>query len=550
MVSELTPDDVRGARFRVVFRGVDRAEVEAFLVDVAARIAQLEAETDRLASQLAASAPRDLEAELDSIGREVGGILQSAWQAADSMRERAGLDATKWRDESMAEAEKSRREAAADAEAMRRDAWAVGTELLERASDESRKMREQAERDVLTVMGEAEREAHRLTSGARREAEDVVRAASMDADKMTNEASQRRDDIIEAANRAAAQAQERARALEHRRDELLEELETVRSTLTRLEGSLEEKRESLDLSTESSTVKVVPSRPSAVEGEGGALTWEPGETVRVVPRERRLPVARPPAAPALEPEPPASEVESPGPEVESPGPEPEPPALGPEPPAAQSPPAAQGPPAEGADDVVETLFASLRGGRRLEDEPKAALETAPETDAEPEPASPASPASGGRADERDRRLLPITNRALRGAKKSITELQNIALDSLRTDESWRPEAPAVAEALRAELTAVWAESFAAGHGAAEEIWGSRLQRPPTPKSSAPGKFGEALGEAVVAALDEAGEGQRERQAAASKVYRVWRADEAERRIRELAVDAYERAIEASAPPSV
>jgi len=554
MVTELNPEDVRGARFRVVFRGVDRAEVESFLVDVAAKLSELETERDRLASQLAASAPRDMEAELDSVGREVGGILQSAWQAADAMRERAGLDATKWRDESTVEAEKSRREAAVDAEAMRRDAWAVGTELLEQASVESRKMREQAERDVLTVMGEAEREAHRLTSGARREAEDVVRAASMEADKMTNEASQRRDDIIEAANRAAGQAQERARALEHRRDELLEELETVRSTLTRLEGSLEERRGSLDLSTESSTVKVVPSRPSAVEGERGARTWEPGETVRVVPRERRSPVVSEPSLPALEAEEPilevdpaaASKAEPPerarSPSAESPS------AKSP---SAKSPSVAPGRPAEGAavgaDDAVEALFASLRGASPDDEQPAGESPLEPKPESEPEPAAPAPRDS---ADERDRRLLPITNRALRGAQKSITELQNIALDSLRTDESWRPKPQAVAEALRAELTAVWAESFAAGHGAAEEIWGSKLQRPPTPKSSAPGEFGEALGEAAAAALDEAGEGQKERQAAASKVYRVWRSDEAERRIRELAVAAYERAVKESAPPSV
>ena len=552
MVAELNPEDVRGARFRVVFRGVDRAEVESFLVDVAAKLSELETERDRLASQLDASAPRDMEAELDSVGREVGAILQSAWQAADAMRERAGLDATKWRDESTIEAEKRRREAAVDAEVMRRDAWAVGTELLEQASVESRKMREQAERDVLTVMGEAEREAHRLTSGARREAEDVVRAASMEADKMTNEASQRRDDIIEAANRAAGQAQERARALEHRRDELLEELETVRSTLTRLEGSLEERRESLDLSAESSTVKVVPSRPSAVEGERGARTWEPGETVRVVPRERRSPVATEPSLPALEAEEPILEVDpAAAPKAEPPS------AKSPsaKSPSAKSPSVAPGRPAEGAavaaDDAVEALFASLRGASPDDEQPagESPLEPKPESEPESEP-EPAAPAPRDGADERDRRLLPITNRALRGAKKSITELQNIALDSLRTDESWRPKPQAVAEALRAELTAVWAESFAAGHGAAEEILGSKLQRPPTPKSSAPGEFGEALGEAVAAALDEAGEGQKERQAAASKVYRVWRSDEAERRIRELAVAAYERAVKESAPPSV
>jgi hypothetical protein len=47
------------------------------------------------------------------------------------------------------------------------------------------------------------------------------------------------------------------------------------------------------------------------------------------------------------------------------------------------------------------------------------------------------------------------------------------------------------------------------------------------------------------ALDKAGEGQRERQSASSKVFRVWRSDEAERRIRDIALSGYETGIEES-----
>jgi hypothetical protein len=149
-------------------------------------------------------------------------------------------------------------------------------------------------------------------------------------------------------------------------------------------------------------------------------------------------------------------------------------------------------------------------------------------------------------EERDTRLLPITNRALRGTKKSITELQNIALDHLRTDEDWRPEPETLADTLGADLIALWAESFAAGHAVAEQMTGSKLKRPATPQPTAVTEFSTALSHAVAAALDGAGGGQRERQSAASRVFRVWRSDEAEQRIRELAIRAYQLGVERSA----
>ena len=292
MDPEVTAEEVRQAQFSRVLRGVDRTQVEALLEQVAAKIDQLEAEKQRLVTQVGDSALRDLESEFDEIGREVSLILQVAQEAADSMRERASLDAAKWRGEAMTEAEANRRDASADAEALRRDAWATGTQLLGQTVNEIKSMREEAQRDVLTVMGEAEREAHRLTSGARRDAEDRVRSATMDAEKLTSEATKRRDDLIDQASRQSAAAQERTRALEQRRDELLEELENVRTTLTRLEGSLEEKRETSDPSSPDSTSdRVVP--PDPVEKEN----WELGETVRVVKE------TEPESEPESEPEP-------------------------------------------------------------------------------------------------------------------------------------------------------------------------------------------------------------------------------------------------------
>jgi len=119
------------------------------------------------------------------------------------------------------------------------------------------------------------------------------------------------------------------------------------------------------------------------------------------------------------------------------------------------------------------------------------------------------------------------------------------LDSLRTAEDWRPDEGSIADSIHAELVAVWSESFAAGHAVAEQMAGDRLKRPATPVSKADQEFASDLADAVSTALDKAGEGPRERQSAASRVFRVWRSDEAERRIRDIAVLGYETGIEKS-----
>jgi DivIVA domain-containing protein len=577
MARDITSEDIRNVEFRTVFRGLDRAEVEDALDVAARRLTELEAETAKLKAQIEEGPRQDLSSEFESVGREVSAILQSAREAAESMRERANLDAARWRSEAMEESETARKEAAADAEALRHDAWVTGTELLEQSMANAEAMRAAAERDVLTVMGEAEREAHRLTSGARREAEDLIRNANMEAEKTAADAAKRRDEIIDRANREAATAQERTRALELRRDELLEELENVRSTLTRLEGSLDERREALDLTQyqEPSNVRVVHPPSEAKE------QWQLGETVRVVPQDggtepdgglaeevsdqvarMREPDPDRQLEPEthLEPEPETPLEPEPSPEREHrPEPEPEP-----HPQAEVTPEPAQDETSEllhrvaesdhiepeneqpEDKDDLEALFASLRGGGDT------VAATVRETGV-PSQQPVDQDDDGDDAEEdgtdwiavRDSRLLPITNRALRGVKKAMTEIQNQALDNLRTTDDWVPDESAIAESVHAELVAVWAESFAAGHVVAEQMGGERLKRPSTPASNADNEFASDLAKAVGSALESTGDGPRQRQSAASRVFRVWRSDEAERRIRDLAILGYELGIEKS-----
>lgn len=106
----LTPEDIQGCDFLVSLRGFDRAEVRAFLAEVAAHVRDLE---DRLeaAEVQAAQAAEDFEndaAEGDGeqarvpeeapgvfadIGRETQRILEAAQEAAESIARKARADA-------------------------------------------------------------------------------------------------------------------------------------------------------------------------------------------------------------------------------------------------------------------------------------------------------------------------------------------------------------------------------------------------------------------------------------------------------------------------
>lgn len=555
MAADMTPEEIRRASFRTVFRGLDAGEVEIFLHQVAERLESLNENQSRLEARMGEHADRDLETEFDLLGREVTAVLQAAREAADSMRERASLDAARWRSESMAEAERLRKDARNDAEALRGDAWTTGTELLNQAAAEAKRSKEESESEVLSIMGSAEREAHRLTSSARREAEDLIRSATMDAEKVTSEAARRRDEMIEQAHRQSSSAEERTRALEERRAELLDELENVRATLNRLEGTLEQRREDMNLSaTDTTSVKVVPSSSVVPAIED----WEPGETVRII-------------APGQEPDPGKPEPdEAPlsWPGSEKPKSLPKPPQpIKPAKPASEPPvaePPVEQPPAEEpavaeaaevvpppASDDVTALFASLKGSDG-ETAPKLA-EKAPAPPSEEElvaedtdVVATALQGSDEFLEERDRRLLPIINRALRGVKKAVTDAQNVALDGLRTDNDWIPDSKEMADGLRADLIGLWTESFSAGHEAAEQMTGEKVKRPETPGISAADEFGESLSGAVSEALLAAGDAQRDRQSAASRVFRGWRSHEAERWIRELAYKGYRLGIEKTA----
>ena len=541
-MDQLTPEQVAGRGFRQAFRGFEQTEVREFLTEVARVLEDLTSQRDRLAGRLGEFGERDLKSEFAAVGLEVTQVLEAARDAAEGMRDRASTDAARWRSEAMAETEAERRSAREDAEHLRSDAWVASEELIRQSQTEARQVSETAQRDSLSILGEAEREAHRLTAAARRESDDLTRTSRMEAERLKAEANAQHEEIIEAARRQADASQERARALEQRRQELLAELETLRSSLSRMEGELDERRNRLGLSGSDSLPEETEPAPLPRLGSEDLANWELGETVRVVSRRkepsaapsvpsvddvvdevRRLRESKAAANPAQ-----AAEAELPARDSES---EPAPDVV------------------EGLVAVPETsdelsdIFSRLRG-TPLSPTPVAvaAAEPAPEAPSmRPKPAAPITETDPFELYQR--LVLPVSNRALRNLKRQLTEMQNLALEDVRVSEgAWRPEAREMESQLRPDLVVLLSESFAMGHNAAEELAGSTFPRPPTPARDEAPPMAQQLAAQLTEVLAAPDDGGRERASSISRVFRSWRTDEAERRVNELAASAYNQGL--------
>lgn len=593
MVEDLTPDRVRDRRFDVSLRGYERDQVDSFLAGVADRIEELERSLAQLQSGGLAVGLEDraaLAAELSTIGDDVAEILETARSAAEGIRRRATVDAETWTAEARAESEAIRSEARDQSHAARASAWKEGTAMLASASAEVAAMLETAREEALFVRAEAEREALRLTGDARRDRDEMLRAARSEGEAIIEQARMDSEGVLAAANQQAEQAQERARALEQRRGELLAELEAARASISDVEQEIETKRQALEAPPEP---EQEIERSHHGDDGGSVRIVAPSAVVPLRPVDAEELVAEVTAlrsAPATPPvEPPDATVEAPGdttagdapeapapvvlaaaPEIE---PSTEPPAdptdvaaelpatTGPPAPVTPEPPA---PPVEAEDepsidaasrpeeevapgatgpapvdvDEIGSLFARLRStdpvdiGEAEGDSPAGAApeptapatptpgdDAAPEATAEtPTPAPPSAPDPSPVAAGADATIIPLQNAALRAIKRSLVELQNETLEHLRTDGEWTPD-----EAFTDRFRAPFAELSEALGGTGDDAAGRA--------------FGADLYDAVTSAIERsrsAGAGEREVAAAASKVFRMWRSDEAEQRVIETA----------------
>ena len=582
MADLVSPDQIRNRSFQTTFRGFDRIEVTEFLEKVSSTIEFLDRERARVGAQSTEQVDGDLQSEFQRVSSEIGELLEAARVAAEGMRDRAAAEAAEWRRSAEEDSTSLRKEAQADAEALRGDAWSTSKEMLDQSQAEARRIHEAAERDALAVVGHSERESHRTLASARREAEEQLRNSKMESERLLVEARSKHDDIIETARKQADAAQERARALEVRRDELLAELETVRSRIHAMEADIEERREPVPVEpTQPASVRLIPAdRSDEAKPKGSTQGWSPTDTIKIIPAEgkrmdrdepvdaalladevRRLrdeaamaELAADQDEPAVEDE--EDQVESPVlvEEEEPAEPSDDEPAA---PPAEVRQPVADEPSGQTQDKpwALDSLFATLRSepaevptAAAAEYPPEPAVEEVgkagpeePELD-EPSPAPGADNAIG----ERDRLLLPITNRVLRGVKRQLTEAQNITLEDVRVNEKWNPESVDLADRIRGDLVVLVQESFAAGHSAAGAGLGADVIRPKPSKSDIPDhsdEFSVALADALAHVAESAGEqGPRALSASLSRVYRAWRTDEAERRLREYAARAFHRGV--------
>jgi DivIVA domain-containing protein len=607
MSDELTPGLVRARRFDLARKGYDRNQVEAFLDDLASELESLESEVGLLRSQDPALGIDDREAlgrELHRIGDEVASILEAAREAAEGIRSRASQDAERLRAETDDETLSQLEAATEQSQAMRAAAWKEGSAMLASATSEAQAMIAAAKEETLFVRAEAEREALRLTGDARRDREETIRAARVEAEQLLETARQESDGVLAAASQQAEMAQERARALEARRTELLGELETARAAIGELESEIESRRQELE----------TPEVPQADLPETTHHT-DDGGSVRIVSPTRVVPLgpvdaeelvaevtalrsgltAVPPVVPSpsvvvipgaepadaakaadvtdtVEATPPDSGApDLPGGERPTPDATPQPDsaettgeldALADDDLAAAEPTDDEraealiaghdetDTPGEETDhaathagdgDAIGSLFARLRESPTVpepsspsrgatqedgaSDDPADAPVGVPGTaddqreapaGRESEPANEIAAAgpSGDATDLTDAALIPVQNEALRSIKRSLVELQNETLEHLRTDSAWLP-AEGFTDRFRepfADLSAAIGSHRDPSEGAA---------------------FGTDLLDAVTSAIGRArasGGGDREVAAAASKVFRSWRSDEAERRV--------------------
>lgn len=602
-------DDFHIPSFTSARRGYDRAEVDAFVQRVRAKIEILEAEVVALNGKVAElTGPRgdDLRSELTAVARDVDQILQAAREAADSMRKRAAEDASKWRGAADDDSRNMRDEAETQAFQLRQAAWEASTEMLDQVSTASANAIRLAEQDALFIRAEAEREALRLTGDARRDIEEELRAAKAEAQRALANAKAESESIVETARQSAEAAQERARALEDRRAELMGEIESARSSIDQLESEIDSRRQFTgDTSIGETGVRVVlpevvpppseairPVEEGWIDDEASVRIVRPAEVPTVmaqptalvdadelvaeVQQLREAQVHREAAAATeeadLEVAVDLTEIET-GSRRDVVTDEPEPEAK-PEP-EAEAEAEDSGEDDATADEVeaaasvqpdgaLDQLFASLRS---VGDEPEPALEATENQGPSSEHDESAEESVGdlGEPDSavevaadqlvpmelavdpfelRERLLLPIENRALRGVKRTIVGLQNRILEDLRVaGDDWSPEPVMFTATFESDIETLTNEAVVAGYAGAGEMLD--LGTIPHPKGRRPtdqtAPFVNNLVKAVAEARDGAvsgGGSARQQAAAISRVFRAWRTDEAGRRLRDAAFAAY------------
>ena len=550
----LAPENLSATGLPSARRGYDRKAVAALLEEAAHRWRELRDRHDELIAEIdRRGGIENLGRDLREIGERVAVILGEAQAAADGMRAHAAGESRSRLDEVAEEATGIIADAEATAFDWRRDAWLAAVDLLEQTGAAADEMVKRADADVLIIRARAEQDVHRHLAEARKEAADLLRAARAQGERLVAEAQHRADELESGVGAPPAAPEVRGSGWG-----------------VKVLGG-EPRRRGGD-----PAVEIDPHHPAY----GDVLAAEVS-SLREKESHRSWPSGAPgPAGPPTPPDPPPVPSESPVGEheasrlerAETAGPDPLPPEAPPETAAAESAPQQQmaeelaptgaidvpaapapGGPAGGppggvagleptAVDEVGDLFDRLR---RTDETPVVALVDDAASEAQPsEPGDPAAsdgptvPAGADPVEVRERLLLPVVNQAARAARREMVELQNRALDELRTlrrGAVWHPDAAGMAAAIRSVVAPVAAASVEAGGRGAVELGAA-----PSPDPVSPDR---ALGmiermaaevEASVAGVASAAEPAAE----AARRFRGWRNDGIERWVRAAAYAGY------------
>lgn len=545
--------------------GFDPLEVRAYVAKLHERLARFQAGSDHDTSGNGVAGDHDLAVAIDSTVSAVGGVLKAAREAARKIRDRAEMEASDGSAMAVLKVRKILAEAEADAFTLRKAAWDTSTELLEAAEAEGARLRTAAERDALDIIGNAERKAHRKLAAARRDSENVMQMANAECDRLMGLARGKAKEMIRTAEDRAATIHEQVPMLEKRHAELRQGIQTLRE---QSDGPTEDSE-----AYRTSTVRVIgPADPTGGESEseggrrlpssgvaytedGTVLTgarsvgWADGtDSVRVVSSQTSRASVEVDAVEVAEEVARLRQTSSDvtdghdpgqgdrnrgsdrGSVVQTPNTDPRSPALG-QSPAASEPGRGMEVSADDSADPLAALFSELR----KREEPPAREEKAGR-----DPVSSA-------IELYDRKLLPVVNRAVRAVKRQLTDVQRQQIKALEQDpDGWEIQLSGFAPYLVHSVSVMQREAYERGFSAASEISGTRL---PAPRGESSVGAGESFIDAVFGAVEssvrsgrEAEQKSREISRGVSGVYRRWRTDEAERRLRFVAGRSYHQGL--------
>ncbi|HSF87120.1 MAG TPA: DivIVA domain-containing protein [Acidimicrobiia bacterium] len=574
------------ARTRLSQLGIDDVpDLSAELNKVGADISALLDEARRAATDMRERAGSDAAAWRQAANVEASSLIDAAETAARELRSHAWREGTDMLDLAKEEAERL-------VAAGRQDVLFIRAE----AEREVLRMTGEARREAEELMRSARADADQITAAADEEAQLVIAEAQQSVESAvarTHALEQRRSELLqeieaahltlEAMQLGGVEAQRIVRPGQEPpemdwpgdddagavkivsaptapaegpvdADELVAEVEQLRSS--RAGAVAAAAPDGADFVP--AAAEEMPAEPVAVSEshQAGAENIETrsGLDAGDVPESPRSTASDTPT-PAAEdeaPEPPPAAAAQPADDAE-PAPEPEPEVAEP---SALEPPQE----AEDTDEPLAGLFAQLRTPDVAADEPAtesprgAEAATAPRVDADaaavPEPRAPeavatavVSVAGEGAFDLRDRLLLPIENTALRAVKRHLVDLQNRVLEELRTaTRGWAPDPDEFLHEMSDDIVVMRKAAYVAGVRAAGDMTGrGPLTIEAPPGDPATREFAESLISAVRTSHEHAVReeaGSRELASAISRVFRAWRTDEAERRLRSAAYRSY------------